>query len=40
MIFLKENYNRDIKGRVLVDCRKNQETINKDKYYPTTVATE
>ena len=40
MIFLKENYNGDIKGRVLVDGRKNQEAINKEKDYPSTVATE
>ena len=39
MIFLKENYNGDIKGRALVDGRKHQEKINKEKDYSTTVAT-
>ena len=40
IIFLKEKYNRDIKGRALVDGRKHQEIINKEKDYSTTVATE
>ena len=40
MIFLKEKYNRDIKGRALVDVRNHKETINKEQIYSTTVATE
>ena len=40
MIFIKESYNGDIKGRALVYGRKHQEIINKEKDYSTTVATE
>ena len=40
MVFLKENYNGDIKERALVDGRKHQEIITKEKDYSTKVFTE
>ena len=38
--FLKQNYNKYIKGRALFDGIKHQETFNKQKDYSPTVAAD